>query len=114
MSLKWMKAGLLFAAVPMFAAVRFHCEHGRSLQYAIDFAIPGETLLLSGTCSGPLVINGKSLTLAGWHGAVIDGSGEDAITVTGPAHVTLKTLLVQNGNNGVDASGGAELTVLNT
>jgi len=114
MSLKWMKAGLLFAAVPMFAAARFHCEHGRSLQLAIDFAIPGETLVLSGTCSGPLVIQGKSLTLAGKAGAVVDGGGEDAITVIGPAHVSLTNLIVQNGKNGINASGGAALTILNT
>jgi hypothetical protein len=45
---------------------------------------------------------------------VIDGSGHDAITVIGPAHVTLNNLTVQNGQNGINASGGAELTILNT
>lgn len=114
MPMKWMKAGLLFAAVPMFAAVPFHCEHGRSLQFAIDFAVPGETLQLSGTCSGPVVIRGKSLTFAGKPGTMIDGSGQDAITVIGPSHVTLNNLIVQNGQNGINASGGAELTILNT
>lgn len=114
MPLKWMKAGLLFAAVPMFAAVRFNCEHGSSLQPAIDFAIPGETLQLSGTCSGPVVIRGKSLTLVGKSGAAVDGSSQDAITVIGPAHVTLKNLIIQNGQNGINASGGAELSILNT
>jgi len=114
MIMKWMKAGLLFAAVPIFAAVPFNCEHGRSLQVAIDCAAPGETLQLSGTCSGPLLIKGKSLTLAGKPGAVVDGSGQDAITVIGPAHVTLSNLTVQNGQNGINASGGAELSILNT
>lgn len=53
MHFKWMTAAVLFSAAPVFAAVPFHCGGGIPFQAAIDFALPNETLLLTGTCSGP-------------------------------------------------------------
>jgi hypothetical protein len=114
MRLKTMVATFTFACCPVFAAVPFNCNGGIPLQTAIDFSFPGETLLLSGTCSGPVTITTRNLTLASKNGAVLDGQKKDAVTVKGPARVTLDSLTIQHGNNGVSASGGAQLTIVNS
>ncbi len=113
MHFKWMIAAVLFPAAHVFAAVPFHCGDRIPLQVAIDFAVPNETLLLTGTCSGPIVINRKSITLESNTGAVIDGTGKDAITVTGPVRLSLKGITVQHGNNGINATSGAQLILTN-
>ncbi|HEY7388899.1 MAG TPA: hypothetical protein VH640_10345 [Bryobacteraceae bacterium] len=114
MHFRWMMAAVLFPAAPVFGAVPFHCGGVVSLQTAIDLALPNATLLLSGTCSGPVVINRNNITLASNTGAVIDGTGKDAITVTGPVRVSLNGLTVQHGNNGINAAAGAQLILTNT
>ncbi len=104
----------LLLHLPAFAAIPFDCGRGIPLQAAVNFALPGETLLLSGTCSGPVVIKSKHLTLASDRGAVIDGTGKDAITVDGPSKVTLRGLSIQHGKNGVFGEAGAQLAITNT
>lgn len=105
---------LLLAAVPVFAAIPFDCNRGIPLQTAINFSLPGETLLLSGTCSGPVVITSKNLTLWSKNKAIIDGGSKDAVTVNGPARVTLNGLTIQHGKNGVTGAAGAQLTILDS
>ncbi len=105
---------LFLAAVPVFAAIPFDCSRGISLQTAINFSLPGETLLLSGTCSGPVVITSKNLTLWSKSNAIIDGGNKDAVTVNGPARVTLNGLTIQHGKNGVTGAAGAQLTILDS
>ena len=114
MHFKWMTAILLFPAAHVFAAVPFHCGGGISLQAAINLALPNETLLLTGTCSGPILINRNNITLQSSAGAVIDGAGHDAITVTGPVRLSLNGVTVQHGINGINASAGAQLILTNT
>ena len=114
MRLKAVFTCLLFAAVPALAAVPFDCNRGISLQAAINFSLPGETLQLSGTCAGPITITAKNLTLSTRNGAIIDGGGKDAITVNGPARVTLSGLTIQHGNNGVLGAAGAQLKIVNS
>ncbi len=112
MRLHFALVGVVVAAVmPAIAAIPFDCDRGIPLQEAVHFAFPGETLALSGTCSGPIVITGKNLTLESKTNAVIDGDSKDAISVNGPARVTLKGLIVQNGLNGIKAAGGAQLVI---
>lgn len=79
---------------------------------AINEAHRGERIEIYGACSGVIEINGKNLHLIGVHNAVIDGEGKDAVTVTGPAHVTFEKLIIQGGANGVNASAGAALTFI--
>jgi hypothetical protein len=114
MYFKWMIVAMVFPAVQVFAAVPFHCGGGVPLQSAIDAALPNATLLLSGTCSGPVVINGKNITLQSNTGTVIDGTGKDALTVMGPVRVILNGITVQHGNNGINASAGAQLILTDT
>ena len=104
---------LALAGIPAFAAIPFDCNTGISLQTAVDFSPPNETLQLTGTCSGPLVMS-RNLTLASNNGALIEGGGKDAITVNGPARITLNGLTIEHGNNGVLARSGAQLTILNS
>ena len=114
MYFKWTLAALLLSAAPVFSAIPFHCGGVIPLQAAIDFALPNETLMLTGTCSGSVVINRKNLTLESNTGAVIDGAGKDAITVMGPVRLSLKGIVVQHGNNGINATAGAQLILTNT
>lgn len=105
---------LLLATANAFAAIPFHCGDRISLQTAIDLTPPNETVLLTGTCSGPIVIHRKNITLQSHDGATIDGHGKDAITVTGPVRLLLTGLTVQHGNNGINARAGAQLVLTNT
>ena len=91
-----------------------NCDGKIPLQTIIAYALPETTLVLSGTCSGPIVINRGNLTLESRSGAIIDGLKQDAITVNGAANVTLNGLDVRNGINGVFASNGAHLSIVNT
>src|SRR5947209_8068801 len=91
-----------------------NCNGKVPLQTVIDLALPGTTLILSGTCSGPIVINRGNLTLESRSGAIIDGQKKDAITVNGAANVTLGGLDIRNGANGILANSGAHLIVVNT
>ena len=91
-----------------------NCNGKIPLQTFIDFAPPGTTLVLSGTCPGPIVINRGNLTLESRSGAVIDGQKKDTITVNGAANVTLGGLDIRNGINGILANNGAHLTIVNT
>ena len=96
---------------PLIGAVPFNCSRGIPLQTAIDLSLPGETLELSGTCSGPFTITAKNLALMSRNGAVIDGGGKDALTISGPARVRLNGLTLQNGKNGISAASGAQLMI---
>ncbi len=95
-------------------SVPVNCKSGIPLQTFIDFALPGTTLVLSGTCSGPLTINRGDLTLDGRSTAVIDGAKKDAVTVSGASNVTLLGLTITNGNNGVVANSGSHIALVNT
>ncbi len=114
MHFKWMTAAVPLLAAHVFAAVPFHCGDGIPLQAAIDFALANETLRLTGTCSGPITIKQKNIKLESNTGAVIDGTGKDAITVTGPVRLSLKGVSVEHGNNGITATSGAQLILRNT
>jgi hypothetical protein len=95
--------------------IPFNCSGKLPLQTVVDFALPETTLVLSGTCSGPLVIDRGNLTLESRSGAVIDGGGKkDVITVNGAANVTLNGLDIRNGINGILANNGAHLNIVDT
>jgi hypothetical protein len=104
---------LLSSSGSIFAALPFDCNRGIPLQSAINFALPGETLILTGACAGPIAVS-KPFTLKSNSGATIDGNRKDAITIRGPVAVTLNGLSIQHGNNGVFAVSGAQLTIKNT
>jgi hypothetical protein len=116
MHFKWIAAAVFFPAFPVFAGIPFHCDGRISLQTAINWTFPNETLVLSGVCTGPIAVSRKNITLESHTGAVIDGGGSssDAITVTGPVRLTLDGITVQHGKNGINASSGAQLFLTDT
>ncbi|MBV9266020.1 MAG: right-handed parallel beta-helix repeat-containing protein [Acidobacteriaceae bacterium] len=106
-------ACLCFALSCLADTLHFNCNRSASLQSAIDSARRGDTIAFRGACTGPLTIE-KNLTLMGRDGATINGDSKDAITISGPAAVTLQNLDVSNGQNGIVGKSGAQLTLLNT
>src|SRR6185369_4037507 len=56
-----------------------------------------QTIQFTGVCSGPLAIKADGLTLKGVGTAVIDGAGQDAVTIAGTDNVTLSDFEVRNG-----------------
>ena len=72
-------------------------------------AQPGDTIMITGTCSENVVVDKDGITLDGGGSAVIDGSTADAaaIAVIGHQNVTIRGLTVQNGLHGVRLAGGA-------
>ncbi|HTX77350.1 MAG TPA: right-handed parallel beta-helix repeat-containing protein [Terracidiphilus sp.] len=103
----------LFGA-PAFAqlgSIPVNCTRGESLARAVQFAFPGTTLLVKGTCQGPIVIQTSGLTLNGGGSATINGGGKDAVTIIGAHHVTLSGISVMGGKNGVVAEGNAQVSL---
>jgi hypothetical protein len=89
------------------------CSHGESLQQAITFALPGTTIVVKGSCMGPISIITPGLTIDGRGTATLLGGGRDAVTINGAARVTLTGLTVSSGNSGVVAENGASISLLN-
>ncbi len=111
---KLLLSTLLLSAPLLAVTIPFDCSRGIPLQTAINFSLPGETLLITGTCYGPVTIAAKTITIAGGGAAVIDGRKSDAVTVSGPGKVTLTNLAIQNGQNGLVGQAGAQLSLANT
>jgi hypothetical protein len=84
----------------------------KSLAEAVQDVTANHLLVtFTGVCEGPIVVTIDGLTLQGVGTAVIDGGGEDAVTITGASRVSLIDLEVTNGRNGVIANHGAYITL---
>lgn len=84
----------------------------RSLADAVsDVKEKDLTIQFTGVCQGPVVITADGLSLTGVGTAVIDGGGDDAVTVAGATRVTLANFAVRNGLNGIVGINGAHLTL---
>jgi predicted outer membrane repeat protein len=95
------------------AATSVRCATA-NLQTAIDGAVPGSTLSVSGTCPGNFTID-KDLTLVGQGTAVLDGRrGGSTLTVSSGATVRAGGLTITDGNatdgGGIDNAGSLTLT----
>jgi len=76
-----------------------------ALQPAIDAAAKGETLLVTGTCTGPFTIS-NNLTLDGIGQAALDGNQAGrTVTVGSGALVRLDQLIITNGTGGISNQG---------
>ena len=83
----------------------------KSLADAVNKADTADTISFTGTCTGPIVIQTDGITLKGAGIAIIDGGGQDAVTIAGAHGVALMNLEVRNGLNGVVGSNGAHVTL---
>jgi hypothetical protein len=102
---------LVRASVVFAAADVLDCQH-RSLADAVkNGKQKNQTINFTGTCAGPIVIDSDGLTLNGVGMAVIDGDGEDAVSIAGAANVSLSNFEVRNGRNGIAAVNGAHFTM---
>lgn len=83
----------------------------KSLAAAVSSAQPGDSIHFTGVCSGPIVVRADNLTLSGVGSAVIDGGGQDALTVAGAHGVAFSGFDVRNGVNGILGSNGAHIAI---
>lgn len=106
---------LLFSAATAFAQLNLtipvDCSHGASLQAAVALALPGTTIIVKGTCTGPITITTPGLKLDGKGTGAINGSGKDAVTINGAQRTVLAGLTISGGNNGVVAKNNAQVTL---
>ena len=68
-------------------------------------------ITFTGVCRGPIVIRTDGVTLEGVGTAIIDGDGNDAVTITGASRVSLVGIEVRNGLNGILAVDGAHVSL---
>lgn len=91
---------------------------GNSIQTAINSAAEGDTIVLAtGTYNETISIEKGGLTIqgSGSGSTIIDGGGGSlpVILINGAKNVTVKSLTVQNGNDGINARNGASFTIEN-
>ena len=117
MRVLWMSALLLLPSSSGYAqpgpTIAVDCSRGQSLQAAVTFSLSGTTIVVKGTCNGPITIATNGLRLDGRGTGVINGAGKDAITINGAQRVTLTSLTVTGGANGVVAENGAQVKLQN-
>jgi hypothetical protein len=96
---------IAWAAPASAGGVLVDCRRGDDLQAAIDAALPGDTLVASGTCVGNFLID-KDLTIRGR--ATLDGDDSGTVVTVEPdARVVLEELVVTGGaGSGNPAVGG--------
>jgi hypothetical protein len=109
---KWMVSFCLLAGTaPVFADQPLDCTT-KSLANAVANAREKDPVItFTGVCVGPIVIRADGLTLQGVDTAIIDGGGQDAVTIAGASRVSLAGIEVRNGSHGVVAVNGAHLSL---
>lgn len=84
----------------------------KSLADAVrDVSTRNPVISFTGVCAGPIVVPIDGLTLKGVGTAIIDGGGQDVVTVSGSARVSLIDLDVTNGGIGIVARNGAHVSL---
>ena len=85
-----------------------------TIQQAIDSAAEGDTISIeASTYNEALYIDKNRITLqgAGNDSTIVDGGGQDVIVIQGGTGVTIKTLMVRSGKEGIFGKGGAAFEV---
>jgi len=85
----------------------------RSLANVVDnIHLRDVVIRFTGVCNGPIVIGTDGITLQGVGNAVINGGGTaDAVTIAGASRVSLESLEVRNGVNGIVGVNGAHFSL---
>jgi hypothetical protein len=101
----------LLAPVSASADFVLDCSR-RSLGAAIEHVRGTDAVItFTGVCSGPIVIGTDGVTLRGVGMAVIDGGGQDAVTIAGASRISLEGVDVRNGLNGIVGVNGAHFSL---
>jgi hypothetical protein len=101
----------LFAAAPASADRPLDCSR-TSLAHAVaNVRDKDPVIMFTGVCAGPIVIRTEGVSLQGVGEAIIDGGGQDAVTIAGAGRVSLADIEVRNGLNGIVAVNGAHLSL---
>ena len=100
------------------ATVTVNCDAGGKLQTAVNAALPGDTILVSGVCNENVTVRDEAarLTLDGQGSATIHGpnAGAATITVLG-RNITIKGFTITGGRQGISIlRGGSALIDSNT
>ena len=91
-----------------------NCSKTSLAEAVADVKGPGESILFTGVCSGPVVIRTDGLTLTGVDTAIVDGGGAgDSVTIAGAHGVSLANIEVRNGVNGILGINGAHFALTN-
>jgi hypothetical protein len=102
---------VLFAAAPAPADQPLDCGK-TSLATAVATVREKDSVIsFTGVCAGPIVIRADALRLEGVGEAIIDGGGQDAVTIAGAGRVSLAGIEVRNGQDGIVAVNGAHLSM---
>jgi hypothetical protein len=100
--------GSAAASTPAVAATTSVVCPGQNLQTAISGAAPGDTILVSGTCTGNFTV-GKNLTISGDPSGTLNGGATGTVlTVMSGVTASVDHLTVTNGVGGTEPSYGLE------
>lgn len=102
--------GLAASVSPAWADKNIDCAT-QPLARAIDKENKPQVITFTGVCQGPVVIQTDSVTLKGVGTAVIDGGGQNALTLDGAQRAVLTGFEVRNGRSGIVAVNGAHATL---
>jgi hypothetical protein len=97
-----------------------NCSTGKSVTDVLAKAEPGDTILITGACTERLAITTDRIRLDGQGSATLNGGGSaggsfaGVIAIQGAHGVVIKGLTIQNGPNGIAATGGAAFEVNNS
>ncbi len=84
--------------------IQVNCDVGQTINNALQKAKPGDTIQVQGTCNEAVTLispNHDRLKIDGLGTAIINGVGQDVITLDGVHKVVITGLIVQNGNRGI-------------
>ena len=101
---------LLFAA-PAFADQPLDCAKSDLANAVATTRDKDPVISFTGVCTGPIVIRLEGLRLQGVGTAIIDGGGQDAVTIAGGGRVSMAGIEVRNGRHGIVASNGAHISL---
>ena len=102
--------------MPPIKTIQVNCNAGQTINSALERANPGDSIQVQGTCNETVTLfspNHDRLKIDGLNSAIIDGGGQNVITINSAQGVTINGLTVQNGNDGIIGRGGAAFTVEN-
>ena len=101
----------LVAATSASADQPLDCTKHSLADAVADVGDKAAVITFTGVCAGPVVIRADGVTLQGIGEAIIDGGGEDAVSIAGAGRVSLAGIEIRNGRHGIVAVNGAHVSL---